>query len=52
MTDHGTQIIYNAEPLKLERPDPSKRIKVIYNHDGIQKNDEYDTVLFAIGRHA
>ena len=52
MEDHHTKFIHNATPSKLEKPDENGRIKVTYEQDGIEKTDEYDTVLFAIGRYA
>jgi len=48
-----TKFIRGAVPLKLEKPDPSGKIKVTWqNSDGTEGSDEYDTVLFAIGRYA
>ena len=52
MSDHGTKFIRNATPSKLEKPDENGKIKVTYQQDGVEKTDEYDTVLFAIGRYA
>ena len=36
----------------MEKVDPAGRILVTYNHKGEEKQEEYDTVLFAIGRYA
>jgi thioredoxin reductase (NADPH) len=48
-----TKFIRGAVPTKLEKPDPNGRIKVTWtNSDNIEETDEYDTVLFAIGRYA
>ena len=52
MADHHTKFIHNATPSKLEKPDENGRIKVTYVENGEEKSDEYDTVLFAIGRYA
>lgn len=52
MENHGTKFIRSAVPTKLERPDPSSKILVTFDQDGQVKQEEYDTVLFAIGRYA
>jgi len=52
MEKHGMKFIHKATPSKLEKPDPEGRIHVTYNQDGQEKVEEYDTVLFAIGRYA
>lgn len=52
MEDHGTKFIHKATPTKMEKPDEQGRIKVSYMQDGEEKTDEYDTVMFAIGRYA
>ena len=52
MQDHHTKFINSAVPTKMEKEDPNGRIKVTYTQDGVEKTDEYDTVLFAIGRYA
>lgn len=52
MGDHHTKFIHNATPSKLEKPDEAGRIKVTFMQDGVETSDEYDTVLFAIGRYA
>lgn len=52
MEDHHTKFIRNAVPSKMEKPDENGRIKVTYMQDGVEQSDEYDTVLFAIGRYA
>lgn len=48
-----TKFIRGATPSKLERPNPEGPIKVTYDskEEG-EKVEEYDTVLFAIGRYA
>ena len=50
MVNHGTKFIYGAVPTKLEKPDPEGRILLTYSKDGQLMTEEYDTVLFAIGR--
>jgi len=53
MADHHTKFIRGATPAKLERPEgPDGKIHVTYNHEGEEKVEEYDTVLFAMGRYA
>jgi len=52
MKDNHTKFINKATPSKLEKPDPAGKIKVTFNHDGEEKVEEYDTVLFAMGRYA
>merc|ERR1711908_140768 len=52
MADSHTKFIRSATPSKLEKPNPDGPIKVTYMQDGVEKYDEYDTVLFAIGRYA
>lgn len=53
MANNHTKFIRGAVPTKLEKPDPSGKVKVTWqNNDGSQGSDEYDTVLFAIGRYA
>ena len=53
MATNHTKFIRGAVPLQLEKPDPNGKIKVTWkNNDGSQGFDEYDTVLFAIGRYA
>jgi thioredoxin reductase (NADPH) len=51
MGSHHTKFIRNATPSKLEKLD-SGRIQVTFNQEGKEQADEYDTVLFAIGRYA
>jgi thioredoxin reductase (NADPH) len=51
MEENGTKMIRGAVPSKLEKPDGGK-IKVSFTQDGEEKSEEYDTVLFAIGRTA
>lgn len=52
MENHGTKFIRGTVPQKLEKPDPNGRIIVTYDLDGETKQEEYDTVFFAIGRYA
>jgi len=52
MKAHGTKFLEKATPSKLEKPDPEGKIKVTFNQGGQEKTEEYDTVLFAIGRYA
>ena len=47
-----TKFIRNATPSKLEKADPAGKIKVTWNSEGAEHSDEYDTVLFAMGRYA
>jgi pyruvate/2-oxoglutarate dehydrogenase complex dihydrolipoamide dehydrogenase (E3) component len=52
MEKNHTKFIQGATPSKLEKPDPVGPIKVTYNLGKVEKVEEYDTVLFAIGRYA
>jgi len=52
MADSHTKFIRSATPSKLERPNPDGPIKVTYSQEGVEKVEEYDTVLFAMGRYA
>lgn len=52
MENHGTKFIRGAVPSKIEKPDPQGKIIVSYELDGQIIQDQYDTVLFAIGRYA
>ena len=52
MADNHCKFIRNATPSKLEKPNPDGPIKVTFSQDGEEKTEEYDTVLFAIGRYA
>lgn len=48
-----TKFIKGATPSKLEKDDPNGPIKVTWkNDDGSEASDNFDTVLFAIGRYA
>jgi len=51
MATYHTKFIRNCTPSKLEKSDSGK-IKVTFNQDGEEKTDEFDTVLFAMGRYA
>lgn len=52
MEKNHTKFINGATPTKLEKPDPEGRIKVTFKQGDEEKSEEYDTVLFAIGRYA
>lgn len=52
MEHYGVKFIKNSIPSKLEKPDPNGKIIVTYNVGGVDEKEEYDTVLFAIGRYA
>ena len=45
-----TKFIRNATPSKLEKSED--KIKVTYDQEGKSISEEFDTVLFAIGRYA
>eukprot|EP00730_Choanoeca_flexa_P019547 TRINITY_DN9554_c0_g1_i1.p1 TRINITY_DN9554_c0_g1~~TRINITY_DN9554_c0_g1_i1.p1 ORF type:complete len:501 (+),score=142.90 TRINITY_DN9554_c0_g1_i1:42-1544(+) len=47
----GTKFLRSATPSKIEKLESGK-LKVTYTQDGEEASDEYDTVLFAIGRDA
>lgn len=49
---YHTKFIRGATPSKLEKPDPEGKIIVTYKDAEGEKTEEYDTVLFAIGRYA
>lgn len=51
MKDSHTKFVEGATPSKLEKLDSGK-IKVTFSQGGEEKSDEYDTVLFAMGRYA
>jgi thioredoxin reductase (NADPH) len=52
MENHHTKFIKEAIPTRLDKPDPAGRTVVTYEKGGEYFTDEYDTVLFAIGRYA
>ena len=52
MENHGVKFIRGTVPTKLEKPNPDGKTIVHYSLDGKDVSDEYDTVLFAIGRNA
>jgi len=52
MKAHGTKFIEKATPSKLEKPDKDGKITVTYIQDEKEVTEEFDTVLFAIGRYA
>lgn len=47
----GTKFIHKSNPTKLEKAE-NGRTKVTWSQNGEEKSDEFDTVLFAIGRYA
>jgi len=55
MKEGHTKFIYKSVPTCLEKPDPNGRIKVTWQSSDdptATQSDEFDTVLFAIGRYA
>ena len=52
MGAYHTKFIRSAVPKKLEKPDPEGKILVTYQEGDEEKQEEFDTVLFAIGRYA
>mmetsp|Transcript_2242 Transcript_2242/g.3872 ORF Transcript_2242/g.3872 Transcript_2242/m.3872 type:complete len:346 (+) Transcript_2242:661-1698(+) len=52
MEAYHTKFIRGAVPVKLEKPDPEGKITVTFKQGDEEKTEEYDTVLFAIGRYA
>ena len=51
MENHGTRFIHGAVPTKLEKNDEGK-IVVTYKQGDQELQEEFNTVLFAIGRTA
>ena len=51
MTHTGLEFIRNAFPYKFEKTDDG-RVRVFYNHEGIEKAEVYSGVMLAIGRYA
>lgn len=51
MEKHGTKFIRPATPSAIEKKEDGKLV-VTFSHDGEEKKDEFDTVLFAVGRRA
>jgi len=47
-----TKFIKGSTPEKLERKTPDGQITVTYKMGGEVKEEDFDTVLFAIGRYA
>lgn len=48
-----TKFIRGAQPTKLEKKDPNGRITAFWKtDDGVEHSDEFNTVMFAIGRYA
>ena len=52
MAFYHTKFLRGSTPSRLERPDENGPIKVYYNTPQGELSQEYDTVLFAIGRYA
>jgi thioredoxin/glutathione reductase (selenoprotein) len=52
MEKNHTKFIRGATPSKLEKPDPTGQIHVTFTHEGKEVVEQYDTVLFAVGRYA
>jgi len=52
MESHNTKMIKKAVPTKIEKNSANGQITVTYNQNGQLLKQEYDTVLFAIGRYA
>ena len=52
MSQYGAKFIRGTTPSSLTRPDPDGPITVTYTDEEGEKTDTFDTVLFAIGRHA
>ena len=52
LAHHNMNFIPDAVPVKLEKPDPDGRIFVTYSQDDEEMAEDFDTVLFAIGRYA
>lgn len=52
MKMYHTKFIQGAVPVKLEKPDPNGQVLVTFRDGEGEKQDSFDTVLFAIGRYA
>ena len=52
MAKHHTKFLPDSVPSSLEKPDPNGRIIVTYKQDKKVIKEEFDTVLFAVGRYA
>lgn len=52
MANYHCKFIRSAVPKKLEKPDPEGKILVTWQEGEEEKQEEFDTVLFAIGRYA
>lgn len=52
MSLFGTKFINGTVPSSLTKPDPEGKIHVKYSKDGEEITEQYDTVLFAVGRYA
>jgi pyruvate/2-oxoglutarate dehydrogenase complex dihydrolipoamide dehydrogenase (E3) component len=52
MANHHTKFIRDSTPNKLEKGETEGRIKVTWTSGNVEASEEYDTVLFAIGRYA
>jgi thioredoxin reductase (NADPH) len=49
---YHTKFIKGAVPVKLEKPDPNGQILVTFKDAEGEKQESFDTVMFAIGRYA
>merc|ERR1719198_696537 len=49
MVKQGTKFIRGSTPTKFEKG-TTRKVKVTWMEGGVEKSDEYDTVLLAIGR--
>ena len=52
MEVQGTKFIRNSTPTKLEKNEETGKIIAYYTSGGEELSEEYDTVMFAIGRYA
>jgi pyruvate/2-oxoglutarate dehydrogenase complex dihydrolipoamide dehydrogenase (E3) component len=52
MANHHTKFIRDSTPTKLEKGETEGRTKVTWTSGNVEASEEYDTVLFAIGRYA
>jgi len=52
MALYHTKFIRGAVPVKLEKPDPNGQVLVTFKEGDEEKQESFDTVMFAIGRYA
>lgn len=50
MQEHGVRMLRGAVPTRLERAAEGQPVTVHYDQNGEQRSEQFDTVLFAIGR--